>query len=187
MASTSISEVAYTKMLLHCATYPHCAVDGFCLGTVSGDAIAVTDVVPLFHNGTLAPMLESAATQAAHHAAASGAAVVGYYAANEHVRDESIAAAAGAVADEIRAQSGAAVVVMVSNKRLADPGDHGLSAYGRAADGEWTCARGVACAPSSKFLAALDANVKIVDFDAHLDDVSRDWRNPHVAAWLAAN
>ena len=57
--------------------------------------------------------------------------------------------------------------------------------YARGPDGAWNLPVDVSCAPSSKFLEALDAGVAIVDFDVHLDDVSRDWRNPHVATWLA--
>ena len=77
------------------------------------------------------------------------------------------------------------MLVQISNRRLADAGDHGLSAFARAGD-SWG-PLDVACAPSSKFLAALDAGVEIVDFDAHLDDVAKDWRNPHVGDWLEAN
>lgn len=186
-SSCSVGEVAYTKIMLHAAAYPHCAVDGLCLGTVDGSAIAIADVVPLFHNGTLAPMLEAASHAAHAYASASGAKIVGYYAANEHLRDESISAAATGIATEIAAKGGSAIVVQVSNKRLADPTDHGLNAYGKAAGGSYAAPCAVKCAPSSKFLTALDAGVHIVDFDAHLDDVTADWRNPQVSAWLAAN
>ena len=185
----SVSELAYTKVMLHCASYPHCAVDGLLVGTSTGGCVEVVDSVPLFHNGTLAPGVEAASKAVEVFAKeAYGGAIVGYYAANEHLRDESIAPAAAPVADEIAGRnSGAAVVVMVSNKRLADPGDHGLSAYGRGGDGAWNVPLALTCAPSSKFVAAADAGVSVVDFDVHLDDVTKDWRNEHVAAWLKAH
>jgi hypothetical protein len=183
----SVNELAYTKIMLHCAAYPHLAVDGLLVGTSEGATIAVVDAVPLFHNGTLAPSVEAASLAVETYAkSAYGGRVVGYYAANEHLRDESIAPAATPVADEVAARGGSAVVLQVSNKRLADPGDHGLSAYGRGADA-WNAPLDLACAPSSKFVAALDAGVAVVDFDAHYDDVTKDWRNGHVRTWLEAH
>ena len=56
----SVNELAYTKMLLHAQQYPHCAVDGFCLGARRGDGVEITDVVPGFHNGSLGGALETA-------------------------------------------------------------------------------------------------------------------------------
>ena len=187
MTSASVNELAYTKLMLHCAQYPHCAVDGLCVGTSTGGSIEIVDVVPLFHNGTLTPMLEAASKAAEVYATSKGASVVGYYAANEHLRDESIALCAGPVAEEIAAHNGSAIVIQVSNKRLADPADNGLSAFGKGSDGQWNVTAKVTCAPSSKFLSALDAGVGVHDFDTHLDDVSKDWRNGHVATWLEAN
>ena len=119
----SVNELAYTKIMLHCAAYPHLAVDGLLVGTSEGATIAVVDAVPLFHNGTLAPSVEAASLAVETYAkSAYGGRVVGYYAANEHLRDESIAPAAAPVADAIAARGGSAVVLQVSNKRLADPG-----------------------------------------------------------------
>ena len=46
----SVNELAYTKMLLHAQQYPHCAVDGFCLGVRRGDGVEISDVAPGFHN-----------------------------------------------------------------------------------------------------------------------------------------
>ena len=181
----SVNELAYTKMLLHAQQYPHCAVDGFCLGSRRGDGVEISDVVPGFHNGSLGGALEAAGAHAAAHAAAQNLYVCGYYCAAAHLRDEALPKHAPSVAAALAAQSGGApvVVLQVSNRRLADPSDHALTCYGGSNCDQ---PRAVACAPSSAFVAAADAGVAVVDFDVHLDDAARDWRNPAVAEFLAA-
>lgn len=177
----SVNELAYTKMLLHCAQHPHCAVDGFCVGTPKGDGVEIADVVPAFHNGSLAPGLEVAGANASAYAVAP-AYVCGYYCANAHLKDEAIPKSAAPIAQALALQaSGPVVVLQVSNRRLADPSDHGLVCYtGPSFDRPGA----VACAPSSSFMEALDAGVGLVDHDGHLDDASLDWRNPAVAQFL---
>ena len=102
----SVNELAYTKIMLHCAAYPHLAVDGLLVGTSEGATIAVVDAVPLFHNGTLAPSVEAASLAVETYAkSAYGGRVVGYYAANEHLRDESIAPAAAPVVIDLEAEA----------------------------------------------------------------------------------
>lgn len=60
---------AYSKMLLHAAKYPHCAVNGLLVAEKhkrkdgARDAALCVDCVPLFHGPlALAPMLEVALT-----------------------------------------------------------------------------------------------------------------------------
>lgn len=79
-------------MMLHAARYFYCAVDGLCIGTSAEDEVSILDVVPLFHNGTLAPMLEVAAYMAEKYAksvAGNDGLVIGYYYGNQHIRDDS--------------------------------------------------------------------------------------------------
>jgi len=143
MPKASIAPLAYAKMMIHAAQYPHCAVDGLLIGSTGsdGDASAV-DAVPLFHNGTLSPALDVATAAAASDAAASGRAVVGYYAANEHLDDASVARTAGPVADALAKGGTAPVLVQIQNRRLADPADDGLSAFRRSGDVPYADARG---------------------------------------------
>ena len=181
----SVNELAYTKMLLHAQQYPHCAVDGFCLGARRGDGVEITDVVPGFHNGSLGGALETASAFVEAHAAAQNLYVCGYYCAAAHLRDEALPKHASAIAAALASKSSGApvVVLQISNRRLADPSDHALTCYGGPNCDQ---PRAVACAPSSAFVAAADAGVAVVDFDVHLDDAARDWRNPAVAEFLAA-
>ncbi|KAJ1444837.1 hypothetical protein M885DRAFT_551818 [Pelagophyceae sp. CCMP2097] len=184
----SMTEVAYTKLALHAAKYPHCAVDGLLLGSTvkqaGGLEVTVLDAVPLFHNGTLAPLLEAATTMADAHAMQLGAHIVGYYFANEHLEDESAPATTSSIAEAIEAALGApACILQLSNKRLANPGDAALVA--RTRQGELKVDLKPASAATA-FLDAQAAGVDVFDFDAHFDDVTLDWRNAQVATWLAA-
>ncbi|KAJ8604828.1 hypothetical protein CTAYLR_001034 [Chrysophaeum taylorii] len=179
--SVSISDVAYTKMMLHAARYFYCGVDGLCIGSKKEeDLVEVTDVVPLFHNGTLAPMLEAAFTVSEKYAkGVEGKTIVGYYYANEHVSDESVPPQATSIGATIAED---ACILQLANKRLEDPKDPAVLAY----DPDGATKRKVLVAPRALnlFLKALDDDLPIVDFDLHLDDVSKDWRNAHVGAWL---
>ena len=101
----SVNELAYTKMLLHAQQYPHCAVDGFCLGVRRGDGVEISDVVPGFHNGSLGGALETASAFVEAHAAAQNLYVCGYYCAAAHLRDEALPKHASAIAAALASKS----------------------------------------------------------------------------------
>lgn len=64
--SYSMALKAYAKIMLHCCKYPHFAVNGVVIGSVSKETqcVQIQDAIPLFHTGIgLAPMLEIALTQ----------------------------------------------------------------------------------------------------------------------------
>lgn len=71
MAKYNISSRAYTKMILHAAKYPYCAVNGVLLGngaenssTSQKSVIEIEDVIPLFHQClNISPMAEVALIQ----------------------------------------------------------------------------------------------------------------------------
>lgn len=69
MADISVDTKAYSKLLLHAAKYPHCAVNGILLAEDSKQSkdkgrIRFVDCIPLFHLSlSLAPMLEVALLQ----------------------------------------------------------------------------------------------------------------------------
>jgi hypothetical protein len=60
MANYTLNNQGYWKLLLHAARFPDKGVNGLLLGKASSDGVSVTDAIPLFHQHTLAPMLESA-------------------------------------------------------------------------------------------------------------------------------
>ena len=62
----SLSLKAYSKIVLHCCKYPHKAVNGVVIGSISkkDQSVQIQDAIPLFHLGLgLAPMLEVALAQ----------------------------------------------------------------------------------------------------------------------------
>ena len=68
MADFDIYASAYCKLILHCAKYPHCAINGVLLTdkTKNKDTgnITIVDAIPLFHLSLgLSPMMEVALTQ----------------------------------------------------------------------------------------------------------------------------
>lgn len=71
MFDYNISSRAYTKMILHAAKYPHCAVNGILLsggkdsaGASRGNVVYIQDVIPLFHQCLhVSPMAEVALLQ----------------------------------------------------------------------------------------------------------------------------
>lgn len=70
MADYNISSRAYTKMILHAAKYPHCAVNGVLLSSEkegagsSRSSVHIDDVIPLFHQClNVSPMAEVALVQ----------------------------------------------------------------------------------------------------------------------------
>lgn len=79
MADISFSPRAYGKMILHCAKYPHCAVNGVLLAENSKSkalkndgSLHFVDAIPLFHICLhLSPMYEVALTQVKLHCRSS--------------------------------------------------------------------------------------------------------------------
>lgn len=71
MGEISLDTVAYAKIILHAAKYPHCAVNGVLLADATKaregsktQEIDIVDAVPLFHHShNLSPMAEMALTQ----------------------------------------------------------------------------------------------------------------------------
>ena len=68
MADVFLTAKAFSKMLLHVAKYPHCAVNGIFLAQKVNDGdrktLSLVDAIPLFHlTLTLAPMMEIALQQ----------------------------------------------------------------------------------------------------------------------------
>eukprot|EP00903_Cladosiphon_okamuranus_P009872 g9378.t1 len=188
-SGVSVEDPAYVKMMLHAAKYPWAAVNGFLLGDAGSPAgqICVKDAVPLFHTSTLAPLLETSASMVDAHAAGRGLSIVGFYQANQCLDDNAPAALSSKIMDKIDlARDGSSVLLVVSNKRLEIAGDSAVSAYGRDANNSFRKHLEVAVSGETirAFESALAQRVQatVVDMDEHLDDVSKDWRNPGIGS-----
>ena len=208
----SLSERAYVKLALHAAKHPTRDALGALVGRVKGEDLEVTDALPMTHTPlSVTPTVEIALEQFAHHAALDGDQnLVGAYLANERAGNVGLGPNARSVADVIRnaAPNKNAVALVVDAAALYDALDganenetphqnhnHGLILMRRMGDGStWETVGGssgtVVVEPratkSAKALfASPDATRSLVDFDDHLDDPARDWRNPGVDGMLA--
>lgn len=204
--AVSMSPVAYAKMVLHACKHVSAAVSGVLLGSLDNDEVNVVDSVPLFHATlNLAPMLEIALLQLDEYCKSKGLAIVGYYQANEELNANSMDAVATSIGDKIRQKFPNAFVLVVDNTKMHPASikkELACKAYfsdAKSANG-WrlrenkslpaTSGEGsdVAVGDAVKLstpktlqatanLVQAEQYLKLVDFDAHLDDVSLDYMN----------
>ncbi|XP_074838897.1 ER membrane protein complex subunit 9 isoform X2 [Carettochelys insculpta] len=186
-----VSARAYAKMHLHCARHPHAAVNGLLLGRWGGppECVCLSDCVPLFHGPlALSPMLEVDVW-----ASRSGLFLAGYYQANAGLDEQSPTPLALKLASRLAELFEGAVLIMLDNRKLSPsprvppltvleqcerhwvPKDKNLIMWR-----DWDSSRHL-----GKALLEAKAHTRLVDFDAHLDDIRRDWTNQHLNAEIA--
>uniref|UniRef100_A0A7S2WTW0 MPN domain-containing protein n=1 Tax=Rhizochromulina marina TaxID=1034831 RepID=A0A7S2WTW0_9STRA len=184
---------AYAKVVLHAVKHPHCGVSGFLLGSVEdgGRRVLVADAVPLFHSHPLAPGLEAAAQLVT----AAGGKIVGFYESNASASTKGTYSLVGERAMQtIEAECAGAVLVCLVSERLAQPKDHALQVL-RRGGGRWDVKLRARDADSQdvtmplalqlcREAVSLGLHEKLVDFDDHLEDVSKNPLNPAVAGDL---
>lgn len=187
MGEVELSCQAYVKMYLHACLFPRCSVNGLLLSSSStGGPLCVTDCVPLLHSHlSLAPITQLALTQVDVWCSQTQQRIVGYYQANACVSDSSPTPCALKIADKIAEQCDGAVLLMLDGSKMSpDYRVPPIVMYERK-DSRWTLkdkhmvmmrqweeTRAVA----SQLLDSGD-HVTLVDFDSHLDDITRDWTN----------
>lgn len=201
MAAYELRQTAYVKLVLHALKHTTCAVNGVLIGRVeiAGDdgksttTVEVTDCVPLFHGQLgLLPMLELALSQVDEHLATgkdSSLQIVGYYHANEQFDNYELSSVAKKIGDHIARHCPQAGILLLDNRQLGALAKGNSKApvvqlYVR--DGSsWRLS-----GPGGLRLKDATANSilsdyikeererRVVDFDDHLDDVSKDWLNP---------
>ncbi|EOD15362.1 hypothetical protein EMIHUDRAFT_451733 [Emiliania huxleyi CCMP1516] len=183
MSATTSIEVqpeAYCLMFLHACKYPARAVNGLLLGTAAGDSVKVQKALPLFHSSfALSPMLETALMLADEHCKSSGKLqVVGYYQANELCDDLELGPFGKKIAQKIRSVCPLAACLLIDGARMQptarEPGLLPLDADGKRSAAALSL-------PDAAAVQRLDAYLQhggqhlLVDFDAHLDDATKDW------------
>nr|BAN20869.1 conserved hypothetical protein [Riptortus pedestris] len=192
MADIKITPRAYCKIILHAAKYPHCAVNGLLLTETSkskdpkkNKSLVISDVVPLFHLCLhLSPMAEVALTQVDTVGSLKGFTIAGYYTANETLDDMSIDKPATRIADKIAESFNSACLVVVDNRKLTLIMDEPAIKVYQSVDGKWKSVDSSNinvsenCLDAASELLQRQAFHELVDFDNHLDDISKDWRNP---------
>ncbi|KAG6519192.1 ER membrane protein complex subunit 8/9 homolog [Zingiber officinale] len=193
-----VSQIAYVKLVLHALKHPSSAVNGLLLGRLRQDGstatVEVADAVPLSHAQIgLLPALEIALIQIEEHFEAEGLSVVGYYHANERHNDLELGNAAKKIGDHIFRFFPRAAVLLLDNNKLqklktGKGRDPAVQLYTRDSSRSW---RQTGSDGSNQLtLKEPAANIvlfdyissekwqQIVDFDDHLDDISKDWLNP---------
>uniref|UniRef100_A0A3P9QH43 ER membrane protein complex subunit 9 n=1 Tax=Poecilia reticulata TaxID=8081 RepID=A0A3P9QH43_POERE len=173
MGEVELSCRAYVKMYLHSCLFPRCSINGLLLSSSSaGGAVCVTDCVPLLHSHLpLAPITQLALTQVWS--------LVGL------VSVCSPTPCALKIADKIAEQFESAVLLMLDGSKMS-PDDRvpPIVMYERR-DSKWVLKDKHTImlrqweetqAIASQMLESGD-HALLVDFDGHLDDITKDWTN----------
>lgn len=195
-----VAQAAYVKLALHALKHPAAAVNGLLVGRLADPAaspavVSVADAVPLSHQPhhlPLLPTLELALTLVEDHFQAQGLAVVGYYHANARRDDADLPAVAKRVGDHIFRYFPRAAVLLLDNVKLEEvvkgnSRDAVVQLYTRDSSKSWRQAGSDGSSqlelkePSTNVVLADHVTTKkwqqVVDFDDHLDDISKDWLN----------
>lgn len=189
MTNFKISARAYSKMVLHAAKYPHCAVNGLLLASAkdSSNNIEIIDVMPLFHqNLHLTPMAEIALVQTEALAAANDLQIAGYYAACELFQDDTIDKAPGVrIADKIAENNPNAAFIVIGNSILGGRDNGPALSVSQSKEGHWVSTSYTLnqiddTLDAVELLIERGAMKDLYDFDNHLDNIKNDWTNAHL-------
>lgn len=188
MTNYKISSRAYSKMVLHAAKYPHCAVNGLLLSNnkTSANTIEIIDVLPLFHQClAVSPMAEIALVQTEAYAALNELQIAGYYAACELFQDHSIDKAPGVrIADKIAENNPNAALIIIDNTLLSCENEPALYMWHNK-ENHWVSSS-FTLNQKTETLDAVDLLIErgamkdLQDFDNHLDNLNNDWKNTHL-------
>lgn len=192
-----IGQNAYIKLVLHALKHKTSAVNGILVGRlIKEEMIEIADAIPLSHSHIgLLPTLEIALIQIEEKFGSQGLSVVGYYHANERYDDSELSNVAKKIGDHIYRYFPQVSLLLLDNKKLeALPKGKDRSPvvqlYTRDLSKNWK----LAGSGGSGWLSIKEpaANVvlldyisseksqAVVDFDDHLDDISKDWLNPNL-------
>ncbi|KAG1698787.1 hypothetical protein DVH05_014742 [Phytophthora capsici] len=194
----SVSTQTYVKLALHAAKHPANAVCGLLLGAAQGQGFVISDAVPLFHHeAPLAPLLEVACQMVdAYCQKSQKLEVVGfYYAGSGYSSSDSgngLSHFAEKVADKVEANCSRACVLVLDGQQLNSEAKSALQFLLKDVKRGWTKVDNrlkLADGATKTLTQGLEQNVQedVVDFEEHLEDVSKDWRNLHVVELLKLN
>jgi len=120
--SYTLSHLAYLKLVLHAAKYPHATVNGVLLtsSAPSSKTVLISDAVPLLHHWTtLSPMMEIGLDLAGTHADDNNARLVGYYEASDRTSDTSLSSTGERVYAKLTTSNPDAVALMFNAESFA--------------------------------------------------------------------
>lgn len=166
----------------------------------STEAVEIIDAIPLSHAQLgLLPTLEIAITQGEEYFVSKGdrLSVVGYYHANERYEDLELSPLAKKIGDHISRYCPQAAILLLDNKLVEELPKGGskkpvVQLYTRDASKVWRQAGSSGSIGVRLVFKEPTANTilwdyiiegreqEIVDFDEHLDDISKDWLNSNL-------
>ncbi|OIS96922.1 PREDICTED: ER membrane protein complex subunit 8/9 homolog [Nicotiana attenuata] len=194
-----IHQNAYIKLILHALKHKTSSVNGVLLGRISGNDgnVEIVESVPLFHSHIgLLPPLEISLIMIEEYYADKGLSIVGYFHANERFDDFEVGNVAKNIADHIFKYFPQAALLLLDNKKLEALLKEGkdrspvMQLYTKEVSRSWKLVGTDASGPLK--IKEPSANIilldyissgkwkDIVDFDDHLDDISKDWLNPEL-------
>ncbi|KAL5998918.1 hypothetical protein ACLOJK_009866 [Asimina triloba] len=185
-------QTAYIKLVLHALKHKTSSVNGILVGRLlaGSNTVEIADSVPLSHSQIgLLPTLEIALTLIEEHFAGEGLSIVGYYHANERYDDFELGSIARKIGDHIFRYFPQAALLLLDNRKLeallkASDRSPILQLYTRDTSKTWRQA-GSDASSSQLVVKEPAANVvlldyismekwnRVVDFDDHLEDISR--------------
>ncbi|PRQ35124.1 putative ER membrane protein complex subunit 8/9 [Rosa chinensis] len=181
-----ITQNAYIKLVLHALKHKTSAVNGILVSRVSpkNDVVEIIDSVPLFHSQLgLLPQLEISLILIEEHFVTKGLNIVGYFHANERFDDHELGSLAKNVGDHIYRYLPQAAVLLLDNKKLgalSKTKDRSPVVQLVGSDGNQLTIK----EPSANVVLLDHISTEkwqdVVDFDDHLDDISKDWLNPEL-------
>jgi len=182
MGQVVLDHEAYCLLFMHACKHPSKAVNGLLIGTVKDGDVHASKALPMFHSTlALSPMLETALMLADELCKQSGLQIVGYYQANEFANDLELGPFGKRISDKIHSRcSSAATLLLDGSSMRPSLEDLRLIAFG--ADGKKSgttpsLADGKSTISKLTEYVSNKLQQQLVDFDAHLDDISKDWLN----------
>ncbi|KAH8956913.1 hypothetical protein BDL97_07G066500 [Sphagnum fallax] len=197
-----IAQTAYVKLVLHALKHKTSAVNGVLIGRVIGAAAAGTeagtagaassggkesgggnvtieilDSVPFFHSHLgILPMLELALIQVDEYFASlkSGLSIVGYYHANECFDDYELSSIARKIGDHIARYCPQAGILLLYVREAVRGWRQ--SGPGGVQSADLVLKEATANSILTDYISEHREQL-VVDFDEHLDDISKDWLN----------
>ncbi|KAF8262910.1 UPF0172-domain-containing protein [Lactarius quietus] len=128
-----LSDLAYTKIILHALKHPHQTVNGVLLGGLSqsvGRTVEIVDAVPLQHHWTnLSPMMEVGLGMVTNYARTRQLQIVGYYQAPERLDDTTLSPVGERVACKIKESFETPVALVINGSKLDDANGGAFVSY----------------------------------------------------------
>lgn len=127
MTSTQfeLSKEAAYKLIMHACKHPTRRVNGILIGRVlSTKAVELVDVIPLFHQSTLTPMLEVAMEYIESYASQKNLQILGYYEAKPN--NTMVDGITSSIMERLQSACASVCLIQLDAKEMGDEDTFGL-------------------------------------------------------------